>query len=88
VVAIADTGPGVPAELLPKIFDTFVTTKPDGSGLGLAICRAIADAHRAAIRAENNKAGSGMQVVLEFPVLETAAAGPVARESQPLLWTS
>jgi signal transduction histidine kinase len=88
VVAIADTGPGVPAELLPKIFDTFVTTKPEGSGLGLAICRAIADAHRAAIRAENNKAGSGMQVVLEFPVLETAAGDSVTRESQPLLWTS
>ena len=87
IVAIADSGPGVPAELLPTIFDTFVTTKPDGSGLGLAICRAIADAHRASIRAENNKAGSGMQVVLEFPVLETAAADPVNRENQPLLWT-
>jgi two-component system, sporulation sensor kinase E len=88
VVAIADNGPGVPAELLPKIFDTFVTTKPEGSGLGLAICRAIADAHRATIRAENSKAGSGMQVVLEFPVLDTAVTDPVARESQPLLWTS
>jgi signal transduction histidine kinase len=67
VVEIADTGPGVPPELLPKIFDTFVTTKPEGSGLGLAICRAIADAHRAAIRAENNASGPGMKFVLEFP---------------------
>src|SRR5262249_6765042 len=49
VMAIADTGPGVSVELLPKIFDTFVTSKPEGSGLGLAICRAIADAHRATI---------------------------------------
>jgi signal transduction histidine kinase len=73
VVDIADTGPGVPPELLPKIFETFVTTKPEGSGLGLAICRAIADAHRTAIRAENNTSGPGMKVVLEFPVLETTS---------------
>jgi len=87
VIEIADTGPGVPGELLPKVFDTFVTTKPEGSGLGLAICRAIADAHRATIRAENNVAGPGMKVVLEFPVLGDAVTEPAARDRQPLLWS-
>ena len=47
---VSDTGPGIPEELLAKIFDPFVTTKPQGSGLGLAICRGIADAHRARLR--------------------------------------
>ena len=86
-VEIADTGPGVPAELLPKIFDTFVTTKPEGSGLGLAICRAIADAHRTTIRAENNTPGPGMKVVLEFPILDAAPPEHTASQSQPLLWS-
>jgi signal transduction histidine kinase len=86
-VEIVDTGPGVPAELLPKIFDTFVTTKPEGSGLGLAICRAIADAHRTTIRAENNTPGPGMKVVLEFPILDTAPTEPTSSQSQPLLWS-
>jgi PAS domain S-box-containing protein len=66
-VEIADTGPGIPPPLLDKVFDPFVTTKPRGSGLGLAICRAIADAHRATIRAENSLGGRGTTVVLEFP---------------------
>lgn len=70
ILEIEDTGPGVPAELLPKIFEAFVTTKPEGSGLGLAICRAIAEAHRAVIRAENNPTGSGLKVVVEFPVID------------------
>ncbi len=67
VIEIADTGPGGFRGIAAEIFDTFVTTKPEGSGLGLAICRAIADAHRATIRAENNVAGPGMKVVLDFP---------------------
>ena len=86
-VEIADTGPGVPEELLPKIFEAFVTTKPEGSGLGLAICRAIADAHNAVIRAENNATGPGMKVILEFPVPELAATEAAAEQSQPLLWS-
>jgi nitrogen-specific signal transduction histidine kinase len=78
VLEIEDTGPGVPAELLANIFDAFVTTKPEGSGLGLAIGRAIADGHRAAIKAENNPEGRGFKIILEFPVpdptqMQTAA---------------
>ena len=42
-VAISDTGPGIPPQLLEKIFDPFVTTKLQGSGLGLSICRGIAE---------------------------------------------
>jgi signal transduction histidine kinase len=73
VLEIADSGPGVPDELLAKMFEAFITTKPEGSGLGLAICRTIADTHNAAIRAENNTAGPGMRIIVEFPVLDKAS---------------
>jgi signal transduction histidine kinase len=67
VVTIADTGTGIPVRLIDRIFDPFVTTKPDGSGLGLSICRSIADAHQATIRADNNPAGRGATVTIQFP---------------------
>ena len=86
VVEISDTGPGVPTELLSKMFETFVTTKPEGSGLGLAICRAIADAHHAVIRAENNSGRPGMTIILEFPLPEVMSTEPAASDVQTLLW--
>ena len=66
-VAISDTGPGIPPQLLEKIFDPFVTTKLQGSGLGLSICRGIAETHRASIRAVNNTEGRGATLLVEFP---------------------
>ena len=44
-VEVADSGPGVPADVIDRIFSPFFTTKPQGSGLGLAIVRKIVDAH-------------------------------------------
>jgi signal transduction histidine kinase len=85
LLEIADTGPGVPVELLPRIFDPFVTTKADGSGLGLAICRGIADTHHSVIRAENNSTGRGLNVVLEVPVLETLRPEPAADHTRTLV---
>jgi len=47
-IEIADTGTGIPPEILPKVMEKFYTTKPEGkgTGLGLAICRRIAQEHR------------------------------------------
>jgi PAS domain S-box-containing protein len=67
IIDISDTGPGIPDTLIDKVFDPFVTTKPNGSGLGLSICRGIAERHRASIRAARNDAG-GTSMVLEFPI--------------------
>ena len=50
-LTVSDTGSGIPPALLPKIFDPFVTTKPDGNGLGLAMVYSILQAHRGSIRA-------------------------------------
>ena len=45
LIEVRDNGPGVPADLMDRIFSPFFTTKPQGSGLGLAIVRKIVDAH-------------------------------------------
>jgi two-component system nitrogen regulation sensor histidine kinase GlnL len=44
-IEVSDDGPGVPADVMDRIFSPFFTTKPQGSGLGLAIVRKIVDAH-------------------------------------------
>jgi PAS domain S-box-containing protein len=68
LVEVADTGPGIADDLLPTIFDPFVTTKPHGTGLGLAICRGIGDAHHARVSARNNVGRAGCTFTVEFPV--------------------
>ena len=45
LVEVEDSGPGIDATSVDKVFDAFVTTKPGGMGLGLAICRMIIDRH-------------------------------------------
>ena len=45
VISVRDTGPGVPAPAVRRIFDAFYSTKPAGMGIGLAISRSIAEAH-------------------------------------------
>lgn len=56
-VKIADNGPGIPPELLPKIFEPFVTRKELGTGLGLTICRRIIEAHGGELTAANRPTG-------------------------------
>jgi PAS domain S-box-containing protein len=65
-VAIADTGEGIPPEVLEKIFQPFYSTKPKGSGLGLAITQKIIGAHHGKI-AIASEAGKGTRVVFSLP---------------------
>jgi len=55
---VADTGPGIAAEIRDKVFDAFVSTKPGGGGLGLAIAKQIAEEHGGSIRFETGKTGT------------------------------
>ncbi len=71
IVAVVDTGPGVPPELLERVFDPFFSTKERGTGLGLAICASIAETHGARIKATNRKAG-GAVFTVELPLAVTA----------------
>jgi signal transduction histidine kinase len=54
-VQVKDTGPGIDAEHLQRLFEAFYTTKPHGLGLGLAICRSIIEAHDGRLWTEPNK---------------------------------
>jgi signal transduction histidine kinase len=46
LIAVRDSGPGLDATELPRVFETFYTTKSQGMGLGLAISRSIIEAHQ------------------------------------------
>ncbi|MBI3636661.1 MAG: PAS domain-containing protein, partial [Candidatus Rokubacteria bacterium] len=70
-VLVADTGPGIPAEFLERVFEPFFSTKQRGSGLGLAISSRIAAAHGAKLRAQNHAQG-GAVFTVEFAVPKAA----------------
>jgi signal transduction histidine kinase len=59
-VSVSDSGAGILPELLPQLFDSFVTSKADGMGLGLSISRTIIESHRGRIWAENLPAGGAV----------------------------
>jgi two-component system nitrogen regulation sensor histidine kinase NtrY len=63
---VADSGPGVPAELRARILEPYFSTKPDGTGLGLAIVASIAADHQAYLRVHENQP-RGTRFVIEFP---------------------
>ncbi len=56
-LAVSDGGPGIPENQLERVFEPFVTFRPQGLGLGLAISRSIVSDHGGSIRAENNADG-------------------------------
>jgi signal transduction histidine kinase len=75
IVAVVDTGPGVPPELLERVFDPFFSTKERGSGLGLAISASIVQTHSGRLKAANREVG-GAVFTVEFP-LAVGATLPV-----------
>jgi len=54
IVAVKDSGCGIPVENIPKLFTHFFTNKPDGLGMGLSISRSIVEAHGGRLDVENN----------------------------------
>lgn len=75
-IKISDEGPGIPEEILPVLFNKFVTkTKENerGTGLGLFITKAIVEAHGGKISAENNAGGKGATFTVSFPIHEKEA---------------
>jgi signal transduction histidine kinase len=70
VIAVEDTGPGVPIELRNRLFEPFVTGRADGTGLGLAIARELAETHGARLilrRSGGDIPGQGAAFALELP---------------------
>jgi len=66
VIEVRDTGAGIPADVLPRIFDLYFTTKREGTGVGLALVQQIANAHGGSVSAESEP-GQGTRIVLELP---------------------
>ncbi len=69
VLTVADSGPGIAADVLPHVFDPFFTTKRKGTGLGLAIAQAIVDAHGGRLSIDTAP-GRGTRVSLHLPVVK------------------
>jgi signal transduction histidine kinase len=69
---VADTGTGIPEDLLPKIFEPFVTHgKSKGTGLGMAIVKSVVEAHGGGVEIRS-KVGVGTTVEINLPTLDPA----------------
>jgi signal transduction histidine kinase len=60
LVAVCDSGPGLPSANPERMFEAFYTTKPNGLGMGLSICRSIVEAHGGRLWAAPNLPGGAM----------------------------
>jgi signal transduction histidine kinase len=81
-ITVRDTGSGIPAELLPRIFERYYSTKqgPDasgkgGTGVGLSTCREIIEGHQGKIRVEST-VGLGTAFIVKLPIARLEPGGP------------
>ena len=74
-LSVTDNGGGFPEEMMARIFEPYVTSKPRGTGLGLAIVKKIVDEHRGELAIENRPA-QGVAVTMLLPVADSANASP------------
>ena len=74
-ISVADIGPGLPDEVRSKLFQPFITTKPNGMGIGLSVCRDIVETHGGRLWAEDNPGGG---TVFRFTV-----RGAAQKEAAP-----
>lgn len=70
-IKISDTGPGIPAELLPRIFEPLFTTKQTGTGLGLVSCKTIIEQHGGTLDAESTQEGAIFIITLPNHKIKT-----------------
>lgn len=70
---ISDNGPGFPAELLPRIFEPYVTTKSRGTGLGLPIVKKIVEEHQGSVEISNAPEG-GARIDIRLPLVKAEEA--------------
>jgi PAS domain S-box-containing protein len=83
-VSVRDTGAGIPAELLPRLFDMFYQGQPDpsiargGLGIGLSLVRKLAELHGGRVEADSAGPGQGSELTVFLPLLAREdAAAPV-----------
>jgi nitrogen fixation/metabolism regulation signal transduction histidine kinase len=84
VVTVCDNGPGFQRELLGRVFDPYVTSKPKGTGLGLAIVKKIVEEHGGRIDADNRPEG-GARVRVVLPVKDSTRSATGTRDRREQL---
>ena len=75
LVSVADVGSGVDPSVRDRLFEPFVTTKPEGTGMGLMFCKSIIDAHGGRLWAAAN-VPRGTIFYFTLPVEDSAEAPP------------
>ena len=73
-LTVSDNGPGIPAEILPRVFEPFFTTRPQGTGLGLAVVKTVATAHGGSVAVDSSAAGTKFSLRLPVDSSTTGAA--------------
>jgi len=79
IITVCDNGPGFQRELLNRVFDPYVTSKPKGTGLGLAIIKKIVEEHGGRIDADNRPEG-GARVRVVLPMQDSTRTASSSRE--------
>jgi two-component system NtrC family sensor kinase len=80
-IDVADTGPGIPPQILEKIFTPFYTTKAQGTGLGLPICSKLIHLHNGEIRVTSNDE-QGTIFTVELPACDVNDFDDMRRERE------
>ncbi len=73
--SVTDMGPGLPDEVIARLYEAFFSTKAEGMGIGLSLCRSIVESHRGRIKAQNLYNGdlvTGCRFAFTLPVETTA----------------
>jgi len=71
MLSVEDNGPGIPEDMLDKLFEPYATSKSQGSGLGLAVVKRIIEEHSGILYAENRSEG-GARIVVQLPAIAQA----------------
>jgi two-component system NtrC family sensor kinase len=87
-IEVADTGPGMAADVRAKVFEAFFTTKPtgEGTGLGLSLCRNIIEEHGGTLDVDSEP-GRGATFVIDLPVGTVPKVAVTARPTAPIAAT-